>query len=183
MECFASRDDPSLRPLYQSWGDALYPTSVHGRARFSRCGNCDDECDAAASNTHVSILFNLLFSNHRLTNIHTNRGSLHTCSVTSNFIVDNMTTGFDLYSKGSRTRKILFSIPSTQKQRIIKSVLFAEAGKIVVGGSDHGKAYVFGVNPGELLETLSHGDQQQLIQAIGVCAFIVISYLNLTSMP
>lgn len=70
-------------------------------------------------------------------------------------MVDNVGNGFDLYTIDSghfqrtlRTREAQKTFP--------KGVVFANNGNAVIGGSDHGLLYIFDVQTGDVLRTISH---------------------------
>lgn len=93
-------------------------------------------------------------------------GNVSTCSTTANLLVDNMRDGFDLYAPGRTMPVRSFKFHSTKKY--VKGGVFGEGGKIVICGSDHGKAYIFGVNDEESNQELTHGSQGQMIQTVQV---------------
>lgn len=80
--------------------------------------------------------------------------------------MDNLTCGFDVYENGDFATKKSFRVHMTDK--FVKDVKFAEFGAMLVGGSDHGVAYVFDVSTGHARDVLQHGDQSQLVQALAV---------------
>lgn len=83
------------------------------------------------------------------------------------FVVDNATDGFTLYrleGKGEPIRTFVTALPSLS---VPKQVAFGEEGKVVVGGSDNGLAYIFDRKTGQVLETLHHADAG-LVQTITV---------------
>ncbi|KAG1769701.1 WD40-repeat-containing domain protein, partial [Suillus placidus] len=83
------------------------------------------------------------------------------------FIVDNATDGFTLYrleGKGEPIRTFATALPSLS---VLKQVAFGEEGKVIVGGSDNGLAYVFDRKMGQVLKTLHHADAG-LVQMIAV---------------
>lgn len=83
-----------------------------------------------------------------------------------NLVVDNMTSGFDVYMHGSHTTKKGFSIETTH--RYVKDVRFTESGSMFVGGSDHGDVYIFDVSTGRTREVLKHGQRNEIVQVIDV---------------
>ncbi|KAK7451284.1 hypothetical protein VKT23_012624 [Stygiomarasmius scandens] len=68
------------------------------------------------------------------------------------YCVDNMLTGCALYRTSDHAQEQEFEVPREKKRASGKRVIFAESSKIVVSGSDHGKIYVFNLNPGVLQE-------------------------------
>ncbi|KAG1892293.1 hypothetical protein F4604DRAFT_1672345 [Suillus subluteus] len=81
------------------------------------------------------------------------------------FVVDNATDGFTLYhleGKGEPLQTFVTALPSMS---VPKQVAFGEEGKVVVGGSDNGLAYIFDRKMGQVLETLHHADAG-LVQTI-----------------
>lgn len=70
-------------------------------------------------------------------------------------VVDNVANGFDLYNldgghfvRGFQTRDAKRTYP--------KGVAFANNSRAIVGGSDHGKVYIFEQKTGRLLKTVTH---------------------------
>ena len=100
------------------------------------------------------------------------RGDVDIFPATSDLVVDNMTSGFDLYPQGDFAAKKLIAVKC--KKRVVKAARFVEDGEIIVTGSDHGKAYVFETRTGGLLESLGHGRKDQMIQALGVRQLLII---------
>lgn len=82
--------------------------------------------------------------------------------------MDDAEDGFALYRlEGAEfLRRFGNVMPSTNS--CPKQVAFGEYGRIVVGGSDHGRAYVYEKDTGDLLETLVASPGQSL-QTITVC--------------
>ena len=83
-------------------------------------------------------------------------------------LVDNMTTGFDLYGINRTAPKQTFLVQNSR--RFVKNGIFGENGNIIVCGSDHGRAYIFDVNGrgDRAIQVLEHRSSNALIQAIGV---------------
>lgn len=80
--------------------------------------------------------------------------------------MDNAVDGFDLYQLESTA--FVRNFPTgTPIQRFPKQVLFGENSKVVIGGSDHGKVYIFDRKSGSLLDTLHHA-KRGLAQTIAV---------------
>jgi len=86
------------------------------------------------------------------------------CQATGNLLVDNMADGFDLYSANRLAPIRSFPVRSTKK--FIKSGVFAEGGRAVVCGSDHGKVYVFAIADVQPKQELVHGHRKQMIQTV-----------------
>ncbi|KAG2746126.1 hypothetical protein P692DRAFT_201807355 [Suillus brevipes Sb2] len=83
------------------------------------------------------------------------------------FIVGNTTDGFTLYhleGKGEPLQTFVTALPSVS---VPKQVVFGEEGKVVVGGSDNGLAYIFNRKTGQVLGTLHHADAG-LVQMIAI---------------
>jgi WD40 repeat protein len=108
----------------------------------------------------------------------TSSGNVEYCSRRNQFVVDNVLDGFDLYdlAKGKarwlrsfRTRRITVPLPM--------QVSFCEDGNVVVGGSDHGKIYVFDRRSGQKLDELPHegGSMVQTISVRGIPRFLTKS--------
>ncbi|SJL08827.1 uncharacterized protein ARMOST_12198 [Armillaria ostoyae] len=58
-------------------------------------------------------------------------------------LIDNLTSGFDLYAFPHSSTSQTFPVPMTRERSIIKDAVFAEDGQVMVCGSDHGVVYVF----------------------------------------
>ncbi|KIJ48993.1 hypothetical protein M422DRAFT_247365 [Sphaerobolus stellatus SS14] len=83
--------------------------------------------------------------------IHKPMGSTAIDVPANRFVIDNATNGFDLHRLHER--------------RIPKQVVFAEDGRLVAGGSDHGKIYLFDRDSGRLQGTLPHA-RRQVVQTV-----------------
>lgn len=94
------------------------------------------------------------------------RGNVSTCTLTGNVVIDNMMNGFDLYLPNRNSPIRTFEVQTHRK--FVKMASFGETGKIVACGSDHGKAYVFGIGDKEPKQILNHGGREQMIQAVDV---------------
>ncbi|KAF8509297.1 hypothetical protein BU17DRAFT_70496 [Hysterangium stoloniferum] len=70
-------------------------------------------------------------------------GNVDICASIGNVLIDNMGNGFDLYPANHTTPMRTFKVHMQKK--LVKAGVFAERGRAVVCGSDHGKAYVFGI--------------------------------------
>lgn len=96
----------------------------------------------------------------------------------THLVVDDAEDGFALYRlEGAKfIRRLANRYPSINT--CPKQVAFGESGKVVVGGSDHGRVYVFDKDTGELRETLIVCDGHSL-QTIAV-SILLRSYLDPT---
>jgi hypothetical protein len=63
--------------------------------------------------------------------------------------------GFDIYKLecGSFVRAL---VPKEAQKRYPKGVAFADRSRLVVGGRDHGRVYIFERKTGRVLKTLKH---------------------------
>ncbi|KAI5983903.1 hypothetical protein EDD15DRAFT_2152212, partial [Pisolithus albus] len=79
-------------------------------------------------------------------------------------VIDNMANGFTLYRLdcADPIRTYLTDPPTVP---VPKQVAFGEDSKLVVGGSDNGRVYLFNRKSGELLSTLHHS-KAGLVQSI-----------------
>ena len=77
-----------------------------------------------------------------------------------------MGDGFDLYSVNRSALIRSFPVKSTRK--FVKAGVFAEGGRTIVCGSDHGKIYVFGITDTKPKQELLHGNRTQQIQTVAV---------------
>jgi hypothetical protein len=83
-----------------------------------------------------------------------------------NIVIDNITTGFDVYPIHRSTPIHSFEVPTARK--FVKMAVFGEHGSIVVGGSDHGKVYIFDLKAPQITQAVIHGNSMSLIQAVAV---------------
>lgn len=85
-----------------------------------------------------------------------------------NIVIDNIGTGFDVYPIGRSSPSHTFQV-STMRQHI-RGVVFCEKGSAIVGGSDHGRVYLFYLKASEIRsdQVMKHGSQSSMIQAIAV---------------
>ncbi|KDR65526.1 hypothetical protein GALMADRAFT_148633 [Galerina marginata CBS 339.88] len=81
-----------------------------------------------------------------------------------NVVIDNIGTGYDIYPAGRFIPTHSLEVPTTRKH--IRAVVFCENGQSVVGGSDHGKIYLFNLKSPQSNQVMTHGGQSTLIQAI-----------------
>jgi hypothetical protein len=83
-----------------------------------------------------------------------------------NIVIDNITTGFDVYPIHRSTPIHSFEVPTARK--FVKMAVFGEQGSIVAGGSDHGKVYIFDLKAPQITQAIIHGNPTSLIQAVAV---------------
>ncbi|KDR77451.1 hypothetical protein GALMADRAFT_138563 [Galerina marginata CBS 339.88] len=81
-----------------------------------------------------------------------------------NIVVDNINSGYDIYPTGRSIPTYSFEVPATRKH--IRGVVFCENGLSVVGGSDHGKIYLFNLKSPQFNQVMTIGSQTTLIQAL-----------------
>jgi len=81
-------------------------------------------------------------------------------------VIDNVNNGFDIYKidSGNFVRTLVTRDPI---KTYPKGVAFANHGQAIVGGSDHGRAYIFERKSGRVITTLNHGKDEG-VQTIGV---------------
>ena len=85
-------------------------------------------------------------------------GETQQCAENKNqFVMDNVSDGFDLHQldNGAYIRTFL---TRDAKKRVPKQVVFSKDTTVVVGGSDHGKVYIFDRRTGKEFQVLHHGD-------------------------
>jgi hypothetical protein len=97
---------------------------------------------------------------------HQNSGNVDVDHSQKNIVIDNITTGFDVYPIHRSTPIHSFEVPTARK--FVKMAVFGEKGSIVVGGSDHGKVYIFDLKAPQITQTVIHGNPTSLIQAVAV---------------
>lgn len=82
------------------------------------------------------------------------------------FVADNGVTGFDMHKLDTAIHlRNYYTGPAVDA--VPKDVHFANNGELVVGGSDHGRIYVFEAESGQKIDTLQHATCG-LVQAIAV---------------
>lgn len=81
---------------------------------------------------------------------------------------DNTLEGFSLHNLATGQPIRLYPT-GTPKRTYPRQVCFAENGRALVGGSDHGKIYVFDRKTGSPIDVLSHGDERELTSTVTVC--------------
>jgi hypothetical protein len=86
-------------------------------------------------------------------------------------VIDNVNNGFDIYKidSGNFVRTLVTRDPI---KTYPKGVTFANHGQAIVGGSDHGRAYIFECKSGRMITTLSHGNNEG-VQTIGVSVGLI----------
>ena len=88
-----------------------------------------------------------------------------------------MVDGFDLYPPNRTSAIKKFKVATSKKY--IKQAVFAEKGKLVACGSDHGLGYVFDVNLSGIPQRLAHGKGDELIQTVEVSPLLTLLYVYL----
>ncbi len=85
------------------------------------------------------------------------RSSAAFCDARQIMAIDNGETGFDVcdINKCGLTRHFPLKANSSNA-RLPTQVAFAEGAGIIVGGSDHGVAYIFDRRSGAIVDTLYH---------------------------
>jgi hypothetical protein len=76
------------------------------------------------------------------------------CPHNKYILVDNLSTGFDLYLSGRTSPLRTFLVPQTKKY--IKQGGFGDGSAIVACGSDHGNVYIFNISSSDRVQTLIH---------------------------
>jgi hypothetical protein len=86
-------------------------------------------------------------------------------------VIDNVNNGFDIYKidSGNFVRTLVTRDPI---KTYPKGVAFANHGQAIVGGSDHGRVYIFERKSGRMITTLSHGNDEG-VQTIGVSVGLI----------
>jgi hypothetical protein len=84
-------------------------------------------------------------------------------------VVDNVSNGFDIYKLecGSFVRTL---VTKEAQKTYPKGVAFADKSRLVVGGSDHGLAYILERKTGRMLKTLKHA-RKGGVETVGVRIF------------
>jgi len=80
--------------------------------------------------------------------------------------MDNVSDGFDLHQLDNAAYIRTFLTRGANKT-VPKQAVFGEDTRVVIGGSDHGKIYVFDRRTGKELQVLNHGDAG-LVQTVTV---------------
>ena len=81
-------------------------------------------------------------------------------------VIDNVNNGVDIYKidSGNFVQTLVTQDPI---KTYPKGVAFANHSQAIVGGSDHGLAYIFECKSGQMITTLNHGNNEG-VQTIGV---------------
>jgi len=81
--------------------------------------------------------------------------------------VDNAGNGFDLYQleTGSFIRNFTTGTP---KKTYPRGVAFAGRARAIIGGSDHGKVYIFERKTGDVIKILTHAKVGG-VETVAVC--------------
>ena len=80
-------------------------------------------------------------------------------------VVDNTEDGFSIV--GLSTASLILALPARVSRRVPKQVVWADNYKAVVGGSDHGKVYVYDAETARVMGALHH-DKDGLVQTVAV---------------
>ena len=86
------------------------------------------------------------------------RAEVDTNAEKRQFVIDNGASGFELYKIDSSTATRLYEIDSYTKKQVGRQVKFGDDDEIILGGSDHGKVYVFDVKTGRPVDVLWHNN-------------------------
>ena len=84
--------------------------------------------------------------------IKADRGNAEICPNEKYLLVQNLSTGFDLYNIPRTSPIRTFAISTTR--RYTNQAVFAERAMLAVCGSDHGKIYIFRLDSPECIQTL-----------------------------
>jgi hypothetical protein len=95
------------------------------------------------------------------------------------FVIDNVTTGFSLHQFGREDSVREYELKRKPSRHVPKQVAFAEDGKVVIGGSECGKVYVFDRESGGIIAMLHHG-KGGMVQTITVSRRMKFLCLSLT---
>ena len=91
-------------------------------------------------------------------------------------LIDDVNNGFSLYNISTGGLVQRFPQKGVLIHRIVpKESMFAEKDQVVVGGSNHGKMYVWNRYSGKTLQEMNHPDGG-LVQAVTVCAILPINH-------
>lgn len=102
-----------------------------------------------------------------------NSGNAAICPQGRQFVIDNLTEGFDVYTTHRMATVRRLSVPPQRRGFFIRGVAFGEAAQAIVCGSDHGSVYVFSTKP--------TGETQTLVHAEGMMLFLTLLLLNSSS--
>lgn len=72
-------------------------------------------------------------------------------------LIDNVENGYDLRQLDKACPIQTYPMPG-QGKKFSRQVAFAEEGKLIVGGSDHGRVYLFDRKTREPQGTLKHAE-------------------------
>jgi hypothetical protein len=89
-------------------------------------------------------------------------------------VVDNVSNGFDIYRLGCGSF-VKTLVTKEAQQTYPKGVAFADKSRLVVGGSDHGLAYILERKTGRVLKTLKHA-RKGGVETVGVRIFLSMKY-------
>jgi hypothetical protein len=88
------------------------------------------------------------------------------CEKRNQFVIDNVSDGFDLHQLDNSAYVRTF-LTRDSNGTVPKEAVFGEDARIIIGGSDHGKIYIFDRRTGKNLQVLDHGDRS-IVQAVTV---------------
>ncbi|KAG6371103.1 hypothetical protein JVT61DRAFT_10644 [Boletus reticuloceps] len=91
-------------------------------------------------------------------------------------VIDNAANGFTLY-RLDRLDAIRTYLTAPPTVPVPKQVAFGEDARLIIGGSDNGRVYLFNRKSGELLEMLYHSNTG-LVQAVTVSIFMGLYELS-----
>lgn len=79
--------------------------------------------------------------------------------------VDNTEDGFSIVDL--TTANLVLALPAKVSRRVPKQVEWAHNHRLIVGGSDHGKVYVYDAETAKVVTGLQH-DKDGLVQTVTV---------------
>ena len=81
--------------------------------------------------------------------------------------------GFTLHDPNTREGTVAVYKAEKSRMDLPKPIIFGKGRRVVIIGSDHGKAYIFNKRRGDPpVDTLVHSDDPtELVQSVAVCCF------------
>lgn len=108
---------------------------------------------------------------------HVISGYASICPNEKHLLVDNLSTGYDMYNFPRTSPARSFKVPTSRK--FIKQGVFVESATGVACGSDHGYVYVFRAQTSKPAQMLQHAGKKVLIQAIDVSERLLTMFITL----
>jgi len=92
-------------------------------------------------------------------------------------IIDNLTTGCELYQFPQTTPVESFSVPRSRSY--VHEAIFLQHDELIACGDDYGRIHIFYTETAKKVQTLQHGSRKLMVQVLSVCLRTSFSFTEL----